>query len=144
MEREHPVHGERHRAAREHRTDHAEDHRLRADAPSARATEVEPDDEREPAERDLNERLELVDHRAFDEPERMRTDRETEADELDPGRQTTGGAAAADDQAPHVGEEQEAHQERDRAHVSSGLALASSTLRAVERPRPTPSFASAS
>ena len=85
------------------------------------------------------------DHRALDEAERVRPDGEAEADELD-ARRKAAGRAAADDEAPHVREEQEAHQERDRAHVSSGLAVAPSVLRAraAPRPSPTPSFASAS
>ena len=48
-EREHAVHGEGDRAAREHRAEHAEHHRLRAHAAAPDAAEIEADDEREPA-----------------------------------------------------------------------------------------------
>src|SRR5439155_7947855 len=106
-----------HARAREDPGEHAQHDVPGARAPLAGATEVEADEEREPAQRDLREGLEGHEELAPEDAEHARAEDEAERDVLDPGREPRpSNGAPADEERPQVRQDEQPHEEEDRVH----------------------------
>ena len=114
-------HGEPRRAGRcaagQQRAQAREHQAPASHAPVPGEAEVEPDDEREPAERDLDDRLEGGEVVGAYEAERVRAEHEAQGRVLHSRRQTEAAhAAAADEEAAEIREHEQADEDENRVH----------------------------